>query len=373
MARNFIAQRNMIALLLLGLLAACASSSPRVDNVLEAVHYQQVAKTDYTAPGPAYDPWGPYIIEASRRFDVPQSWIRQVMQVESGGNQYINGQLTTSPTGAMGLMQIEPETYDYLRVQNNLGDDPYDPHDNILAGAAYLRQMYNMYGSPGFLAAYNAGPGRFGEYLAGQATLPNETKRYVAMIAPGIAGDMPLNRSPNDELAYNLPAAAVVPTYRRRRSEPIELASNDAYSPPQGRAMVEPVETAALAPPVPPQPPREVAAYTPRHSHGFSLVSSAYADTLSERDIRGGSPNWAIQVGAFSNRQLARAATMAARQEEPTRLAHASTRIAALVRDERFLYRARLAGLTREEAVGACQRLGRIRTSCIVVSPDSAT
>ena len=53
----------------------------------------------------------------------------------------------------MGLMQIMPKTWIELRARYGLGADPYDPHDNILAGAAYIRQLHDRYGSPGFLAA----------------------------------------------------------------------------------------------------------------------------------------------------------------------------------------------------------------------------
>ena len=65
-----------------------------------------------------------------------------------------------SPKGAMGLMQIMPETWAALRSRYGLGADPYDAHDNIMAGAAYLRELHDRYGTPGFLAAYNAGPAR---------------------------------------------------------------------------------------------------------------------------------------------------------------------------------------------------------------------
>ena len=53
----------------------------------------------------------------------------------------------------MGLMQIMPKTWTELRARYGLGADPYDPHDNILAGAAYIRELHDRYGSPGFLAA----------------------------------------------------------------------------------------------------------------------------------------------------------------------------------------------------------------------------
>src|ERR1700747_1763750 len=113
----------------------------------------------YPPPGPSEDPWGPYIREAAARFRVPGHWVRAVMHQESGGEQQ-----ATSSGGAMGLMQVMPATYEELRARYQLGDDPYDPHNSILAGTAYIREMYDRFGSPGFLAAYNAGPDR-GESL----------------------------------------------------------------------------------------------------------------------------------------------------------------------------------------------------------------
>jgi soluble lytic murein transglycosylase-like protein len=116
------------------------------------------------------------ITEASHRFDVPEPWIRAVMRVESDGDSG-----ATSPQGAMGLMQVMPETYAYLSGRYNLGEDPYAQRDNVFAGSAYLREMYDRYGSAGFIAAYNAGPGRYEDYLCGR-DLPEETKRYVASV-----------------------------------------------------------------------------------------------------------------------------------------------------------------------------------------------
>ncbi len=123
--------------------------------------------------------WRPYIIEASAYFDLPECWIEAVMRLESGGLAVLNGRPITSPKGAMGLMQITPHTYETLRMQYGLGGDPYDPRDNILAGTAYLRQMYDRFGGTGFLAAYNAGPTRYAAYLQGLQPLPEETIRYL--------------------------------------------------------------------------------------------------------------------------------------------------------------------------------------------------
>ena len=79
-------------------------------------------------------------------------------------------------------MQIMPATYEELRLKHALGPDPFDPGDNILAGAAYLSEMFERYGEGGFLAAYNAGPQRYKEYLKGRP-LPAETINYVAGLA----------------------------------------------------------------------------------------------------------------------------------------------------------------------------------------------
>ncbi|WP_456725282.1 lytic transglycosylase domain-containing protein [Bradyrhizobium sp. USDA 4350] len=99
------------------------------------------------------------------------------MSIETAGDMHAR-----SPKGAMGLMQIMPATWAELRQRYDLGSDPYDPRDNILAGAAYLRELLDRYGSRGVFAAYNAGPTRYEEHLAG-APLPDETRAYVAKLA----------------------------------------------------------------------------------------------------------------------------------------------------------------------------------------------
>ena len=200
----------------------------------EAARYAAQARGNYVPPGPPEDPWGPYIRDAGKRFDVPEMWIRSVMRVEFGGNQYQNGQLITSSAGAMGLMQVMPETYDELRGRYSLGDDPFDPHDNILAGTAYLREMYDIYGSPGFLAAYNAGPRRLDDYLSNNRPLPDETRRYVAMIGPNIVGVYPSSRSPAEDYAMNALPIDIPPGTRYGRAT--QLASSRGGGGPRADA-----------------------------------------------------------------------------------------------------------------------------------------
>jgi hypothetical protein len=143
-------------------------------------------------PAPTLDHWQSFIAEASSRFGIPAAWIRAVMAAESGGQTMHNGRPITSSAGAMGLMQLMPETYAEMRRRHGLGTDPYDPHDNILAGTAYLRLLFERYGYPRLFAAYNAGPARLDDYLQHGVSLPEETRRYLAVISPDLLDAEPI-------------------------------------------------------------------------------------------------------------------------------------------------------------------------------------
>ncbi len=127
----------------------------------------------------ASHPYAAHVTEASQRFGIPEAWIWAVMRVESNGDGR-----AISTAGAMGLMQIMPATWAGTRARYGLGSDPYDVRDNIMAGAAYLRAMFDRYGNAtAMLAAYNAGPGRYDEYLSRGRPLPAETRAYLAKLA----------------------------------------------------------------------------------------------------------------------------------------------------------------------------------------------
>lgn len=133
--------------------------------------------------------WDPLIGEASRRFDVPEKWIRIVMQVESGGRTMAGEkQPIVSRAGAMGLMQLMPDTYRDMRSEFGLGSDPFAPRDNIFAGAAYLHWLKGKYGYPAMFAAYNDGPGNLQARLTNAGLLPQETRTYVARVTAAIEG-----------------------------------------------------------------------------------------------------------------------------------------------------------------------------------------
>ncbi len=143
------------------------------------------------AASPAYtDPvtrWWPKIEEASARFGIPVAWIERVMRAESGGRLTLNGRPIVSHAGAMGLMQLMPGTWAEVRARLGLGKDPHAPRDNNLAGTYYLRLMYDRFGYPGLFAAYNAGPARYADHLAGRRALPGETRAYLAS-TKGVSG-----------------------------------------------------------------------------------------------------------------------------------------------------------------------------------------
>lgn len=203
--------------------------------------FAQSASAQRSAPA---DPYAGHVAEASQRFGVPAAWIRAVMRAESAGDPG-----AISSAGAMGLMQIMPGTWRYLRARYRLGADPHHPRDNIIGGAAYLRELYDRYGSPGFLAAYNAGPGRYEAWLAGRP-LPRETRAYVAALAPVISGGGGIAAAPAPAIAAPDPFAwtrapifiAASNPEPAAPSVPDDGASGDAPTAPPSRnsAAVDP-------------------------------------------------------------------------------------------------------------------------------------
>jgi hypothetical protein len=158
-------------LLLVGALSICAGPG------VAAAQSASIAR-------PAADPYAAHIAEASQRFGIPERWIRAVLRAESAGDVR-----AISAAGAMGLMQIMPDTWAALRVRYRLGRNPYNPRDNILAGTAYMREMWDRYGNVvAMLAAYNAGPARYDEHRSTGRPLPAETRAYVAALAPILSG-----------------------------------------------------------------------------------------------------------------------------------------------------------------------------------------
>jgi len=122
------------------------------------------------------------IAAAARANDIPESLIKSVIRQESG---FDPGAL--SPVGAIGLMQLMPET------ARSLGVNPHDPCDNIRGGARLLRELRDTMGNwPDAIAGYNGGPG----FPRGPYGAPaiDETKLYV----PSVLGFWMGQRDPAD-------------------------------------------------------------------------------------------------------------------------------------------------------------------------------
>jgi hypothetical protein len=402
----------------LALLAACSAGGGRASGPSTGYYEEHATPQSYRPPGPPSDPWGPYIRAASQRFDVPTSWIRNVMRVESGGNEYMGGHLTISAAGAMGLMQLEPETYREMAAQYGLGPDPFNPYNNIMAGTAYIHEMYAIFGSPGFLAAYNAGPGRLAEYVNDHVPLPQETQAYLAMIAPHIAGDYPGGNSADEELAMNtspqtgvgvsssaLPSVSAPvenmppPALVESMAPPAPVASvalpgsvaSAALPAPVATSAPSPVQVASLiaggsatalyapsptarrarlpAPPAPPpSPPRYVALVAPAVA-STRPVYRPHRVAASEAVPVDGS-GWAIQVGAYNNPGDAKAALGMAELTADQMLGKSRPFVMSVVVRGHTYYRARFGGLAHEAAESACGRLSSGPTGCEVIGPD---
>jgi hypothetical protein len=111
------------------------------------------------------------ISNAADRFSVDPDLIRGVIKAESNFNIH-----STSPKGAMGLMQLMPATARDLGVGN-----PYDPYENVMGGTRYLKGLLDRYDGDvdRALAAYNWGMGNVEKH---PSRLPRETRTYVARI-----------------------------------------------------------------------------------------------------------------------------------------------------------------------------------------------
>lgn len=127
------------------------------------------------AEGPGkYDP---LIRKAADRYGVDFSLLKAVIHVESGFNPR-----AVSEKGAKGLMQIMPENFEHLDVS-----DPFNPSQNIMAGARYLTRLIRRYENTLSLAlaAYNAGPSAVDRH----ESIPPfpETRRYVKKVMKAYA------------------------------------------------------------------------------------------------------------------------------------------------------------------------------------------
>lgn len=132
------------------------------------------------------------IASACEEFGVEESLVRSVINVESGYNE-----LAVSKVGARGLMQIMPETGEFIARELGISEFSvrllFSPELNIRMGVYYLRYLMDKYNELELvLFAYNAGEGRLNEYLKQQGgmILENieivETRNYIRKVKKNI-------------------------------------------------------------------------------------------------------------------------------------------------------------------------------------------
>jgi soluble lytic murein transglycosylase-like protein len=182
----------------------------------------------------------PFISEAARRFNVPKPWIRGVMRLESGGHLMLNGEPTQSRAGALGLMQLMPDTYRDMQARYGLGSEIANPRDNILAGTAYLGQLRKEWGEEFAFAAYNAGPGRVSDSLSGGGALPPETQLYQSNIANLLGLPLPVIGVKRHEF---IPRSLLSLRAQQRRSAASLRAWRETPVDPALRATYQDIET----------------------------------------------------------------------------------------------------------------------------------
>jgi hypothetical protein len=124
------------------------------------------------------------IESAARSNDLPLEFFARVIWQESRFNSDAVGPRTRSGDKAQGIAQFMPRT----AAERGLLD-PFDPVQALPKSAEFLRELRDRFGNLGLAAAaYNAGPQRVRDWMAGGRTLPNETRNYVAAIT-GISVD----------------------------------------------------------------------------------------------------------------------------------------------------------------------------------------
>lgn len=420
---GFLTAGLIVCLACLLLVAACSEkpASPA------ARHHYEPARF-YRAPGSPDDPWGPYIREAAGRFGMPESWVRLIMRRASDGQVD-----RRSSSGAIGLMQIMPDAYEGLKKANKLGDDPFDPRSNLLAGTAWMRDMYDRYGSPGFLVAYRAGPDRVNLFLKKGVMLPVDALNFVGSVEPALGDDLPgatpgappVRRAvreppvagchPESVIDPDTPCApdraaaetAAAPdaagtaaggcdqaagedgaqTCKPAAAPHFPVLAQNLAEPPRGVA-APPAATLSPAPPAGPlADPVAVPAAVPAADPVPAIPAAA--DPVSEpaanmpppavspipagsAEAPKGHPSgqWAIQVGAFDSRVLARSAAKKARDLAADLLRTATIETPAAPRSR--MIRARLTGISRATATDACVRLSGHHVTCYAVSPERA-
>ena len=215
----------------------------------------------------------------------------------------------TSPVGAQGIAQFMPGT-----ARERGLDDPFDPEQAVPASAALLSELSTRFGNLGLAAAaYNAGPRRVADWLAGHGGLPFETRDYVERITGRSAEDW----------------------------------SDDAKAHVQHDLAVDPQSCLQLA---------ATLRISPRRG-GVSIAEAPFAP-------------WGVQLAGNFSKRLALAAFSRARASYAAVIGDIRPMVIGTrlrTRGTRAFYRVRVPAASRQEAEALCRRIQAIRGACVTL------
>src|SRR3984957_11600459 len=153
------------------------------------------------------------IESAAKTNDLPLEFFIRVIWQESRFQPKAVGPITRNGQRAEGIAQFMPGTASERRLL-----DPFDPVQALPKSAEFLSELRNQFGNLGLAAAaYNAGPRRVREWLAGSGGIPQETRNYVATITGADVDDWALAKKNEKmlDLASNTSCANVMATLKR--------------------------------------------------------------------------------------------------------------------------------------------------------------
>ena len=154
------------------MIGALAAPAPKGSDPIGATSFAKTLATARTPAVASDTPFGAEIDAAAARHGIDPALLRGLVRQESGFDPRAR-----SAAGAMGLTQLMPATAASLGVT-----DPFDPEENVMGGAAYLRQQLDRFNGDErlALAAYNAGPGAVLRY---NGVPPyQETMQYISRV-----------------------------------------------------------------------------------------------------------------------------------------------------------------------------------------------
>jgi hypothetical protein len=307
-----------IALLLLPAVPASADDSPAMKNVARP-SVEELARPDaLQKPADATENDTRESIclmveSAARASDLPLEFFARVIWQESRFQSNAVGPATRSGERAQGIAQFMPGTANERRLL-----DPFDPVQALPKSAEFLSELRNQFGNLGLAAAaYNAGPHRVQEWLAGSASMPAETRNYVSAITGSTVDDW-------------------------------AAAGKGGKAPP---------------PSAPPTSCRELMALLKRAPNPFI--------TQLEEHIRlAAAKLWGVQLAAGFDRNKALAMYARAMKHLSTVIGDQDSSLLAAVmrnRGTRTFYQVRIGADTRGDADALCNRILRAGGACFVL------